>query len=276
MKSFEDTGKSWKAKNFRNKIEKDDRELTDKYKESESFSETIKDLEEIIKREGFKGLVILPEGNGIGTGGFRDYCISGDNIEDRIINLFRTDIEKVYIGEGFLKNIQDILKFDREFAVNGITNLIKHEKQHRSGPDLRAEEEAIKRTERVVNSQKDEIEDRRTLGKLIIETLSEDYSQRELQAELQRVNANYKDLDEFIDSQARFHVFMDVINFGIDNLDNFEYDPDKDELRGVHFGFIKEKIENDGKEIELHKVIIKRMKEVKKDLDEKWRKEVAG
>ena len=276
MKSFEDTGKSWKAKNFRNKIEKDDRELTDKYKESESFSETIKDLEEIIKREGFKGLVILPEGNGIGTGGFRDYCISGDNIEDRIINLFRTDIEKVYIGEGFLKNIQDILKFDREFAVNGITNLIKHEKQHRSGPDLRAEEEAIKRTERVVNSQKDEIEDRRTLGKLIIETLSEDYSQRALQAELQRVNANYKDLDEFIDSQARFHVFMDVINFGIDNLDNFEYDPDKDELRGVHFGFIKEKIENDGKEIELHKVIIKRMKEVKKDLDEKWRKEVAG
>lgn len=265
--------KEKRVENFREKIENDDKELTDNYKKSEFFSETIENLEEIIKKEGFKGLIILPEGNGIGTGGFRDYCISSDSAkENREVHLFRTDINKVYIGEGVLKNIQDIFEFDREFAVNGITNLIKHEKQHLSGPDLKAEEEAIERTKCMINLQKDEIEDRETLGNMVIEILGEDYSQRELQAELQRVNANYKNIDEFIESQARFHVFMDVVFYGLNHLESIEYNPEKDKLRDVHFGFVKEKIEKDGKEIELHKEIIKKMKAIKKKLEEKWDK----
>ena len=82
-----------RVENLRKKIENDDKELTDNYKKSEFFSETIEDLEEIIKKEGFKGLIVLPEGNGIGTGGFRDYCISGDSTKkNREIHLFRTDI----------------------------------------------------------------------------------------------------------------------------------------------------------------------------------------
>jgi len=252
------------------KIKEEQENVLLKYKKSENFGKTIKELEVIAKNNGFERLIIADDdGVGVGEVVLKEYAGDNKSFGDKIV-FFQQDLNKFQVGEKSLKNIKDLFETDREFAIGGFSDIFKHEKQHTKGPAFEEMQKKIKEMEMAVDSFDEKTANIEDLRKKLEEIEQEHYSKEEKQTELQRVSAGYINLDEFIKSQARMQVVRDVIYYGLDYMEDVEYselDLDED-----HFGFIKDKFNKEGEVVEMYKKIADLMEKMRKNLVTEFKK----
>lgn len=271
-----DTNEIIESTALKKSSDKDDEKILSKYKESIFFKKTIKDLENIIQKEGLKGIRIKPKENTIAIESFDvyKYSMTDDKENNQKIGIVQQDRNRIIIGEENIKNIKDLFELDKELAVSSISNIAKHEKQHYQNPSLKLADRISSETKEMV-----EVEKNTTKDLSVIEWKSNQIEHKysfpqEMQTELQRINESYGNsndytdskknkLELFVESQARLMVGTDVITKGIDYLERNKYEPVKDELPKEHFSFIKP---------ELQEKIIEKMEEIRENLVEKLHK----
>lgn len=240
------------------------------YRNNKRFKKIIEELEKIAKDQDFKGLTISDKD--ISVGGHGVYDFEGkDEKNVKKFGIFKNDESVVRFGENTMENVRELFEVDLKFAREGMADVMKHERQHLLGS-------AAKFTEREYEEFKNTI-DQETTDKQIIISKGEKihdkyYPFAEKQAELQRLNAYYDNLDDFIETEARKIVTLMVAYNGFSYLQKNIFDPSIAILGSV-FDRIKKKMkveisENNIKEIELHKKIIERMEEMRKDLVKKY------
>lgn len=241
--------------------EKRRQEITDKYKNDKNFKEIFAELEKLAKNEGFKSVIIEEKDFRIANtvpGASRR--ILDESTEDKVF-LYTEKTKAILIGERVLGNIKNLFETDKEFALRGFTSIFKHEKQHDAGPLQRFNEKQLDRYAKLPKNA-----DFNAVASINIKDNKELYPFEEMQTELQRINVEYKDIDDFIEAQANHYMALDFI-----------YQPDsfnfyRKHRFGTDKGFSEESSATRFIKPELQKKIIARMEEMRQNLVEKYTK----
>ncbi len=241
-------------------FEKEEEEITDKYKTDKVFAETVKGLEDIAKTIGFNGIRVRENGEKIEIGFYKAYeaeVIEDDNTTKEEIGIYKDKRDKVIIGEKILRNIKDLFEIDEEFAKNGLTIFIEHEAQHLKSNAGKVLEKMDIEMEKTAGAE--QIKDYNDLNDRMEEINKHYYSSAEGQAELQRINSGYKDLEGFIESQAKLYLTDRIICKGVDVLEDNKLLIELKQLIKQYPGadFIRE---------DLQEKIVKRAEEMRQDL----------
>jgi len=241
--------------------EKRRQEITDKYKNDKNFKEILAELEKIAKSKGFEGIIIeekqfhiantVPDASG---------HILDESTADKVF-VHKENTRSIIIGEEILNNIKNLFETDKEFAIKGFTSIIEHEKQHNEGS-----------LQRLNVKKKDEYDklpqnaDFETVASINLKNNKESYPFEEMQTELQRINVEYKDADDFVESQANHYL---TVHFAY-QYDSFNF------YRKHGFstwkGFSEESSATRFIKPDLQKKIIARMEEMRQSLVEKYTK----
>lgn len=241
-------------------FEKEEEEVTDKYKNDAAFKETVKGLENIAKTIGFNGIRVRENGEKIEIGFYKTYeaeVTEDDNTTREEIGIYKDKRGKVIIGEKILRNIKDLFEIDEEFAKNGLTIFIEHEAEHlksNAGKVLGKMDAEMEKT-----ASTEQIKDYNDLSDRMEKINKQYYSPAERQAELQRINSGYKDLDGFIESQAKLYLTDRIIRRGVGVLEDNKLPVELKQLIEQYPGadFIRE---------DLQEKIVKRAEKMRQDL----------
>ncbi len=287
----------------------DEEKKLEEYKNNEKFKETINELENIVKNAGFKGLFITTEKDVLGVGGHRTYSFTSTSSEESAqkVGVYERPKDKVWFSENVLENIRELFIADKEFAKETIINIITHEKNHLLGPAGKLMDKEDKEAEKEITNL--ETNDAQIAMEKLGEINKKYYPYEEKQTELQRINKYYKNLDNFIETEAKHSLTIYVIYNGFDSLKKVNFGPsntkltyifdllakkvykeiDKedaetepyksDELVYVHNNIhdpANKKVDKEYTEIEIHKKIIERMEEMRKELVKKYEEHKGG
>ncbi len=325
MKTPEQMGENLPAKREKIKYTRNDKHLEkilfdseekmlEEYKNNEKFKETINELENIVKNAGLEGLSMTMEENTIGVGGHIIYSLRSmfDEESAQKIGVYEKSGDIVWFSKNILENIRKLFIVDKKFAKEIITNIINHEKHHLLGPAGKLGERGNREIEEeITNTETNNI----WLAKVKLDKINREYyPYEEKQADLQRINEYYKNLDDFIEAEAKHIIGVCVIFNGFDYLKKASFDPanikltnvfdlidkkvykeidekgteaesnknnepvDKAHLSKVPYKYIhnnvhdpaNKRVDKKYEEIELHKKIIERAEEMRKDLVKKY------
>jgi hypothetical protein len=240
------------------------------------FKETINCLEKIAKKEGLKGIYIDKNKNDETVGiGVASQGVGLIHRNGKIVPIvYNRDAEKVNFDKDTLQNIKDLFETDKIFAEEEIADIIKHEKQHLEGPALTVLKKQKKEIKKMVDEEVNRNDkDMTGLASAITEKSQEIwnkyYPDSEKQAELQRIiNDNFENKKDFVESEAKKHVALDIIQHGFDVIKNIKYNSETlKSYRDPHFAFIKPGIQKD---------IFTKMEEIRLDLISKYNEKLRA
>lgn len=162
-------------------------ETLDKYRNDENFKGTIEKLEEIAQGLGFDGLTMQKDNRDIAVGGYFAYEVDDEVSGTKVkkVGICRNIENKVMVGEKMIKNIKDFFETDEKFAREGLSNIMRHERNHLSGPSGGAMRKSDRETEETIDK------DTTDMGIVMdqINEIGNKYEDSlERQTELQRIN----------------------------------------------------------------------------------------
>lgn len=285
--------------------------LLEEYKNNKKFKKTISELENIVKNAGFEGLSINKEGKSIGAAGYTMYSLEDRFNEESTpeIGVYENPKDKVQFSENLLKNIRELFMVDKKLAREEIISIITHEKNHLLGPAGKLMEKENKEMEKEMANLK--INDPQIIAEKVKEIHKKYYPQEENQAELQRINEYYKNLDDLIEKEAQGVLALCVIYHGFDYLKKISFGPANGELNYKDFidkkiyreesqeilnrifkilriksnennkpiyihDPVNKKVDKKYTEVEIHKKIIEHAEKMRKELLKKYEKYKGG
>ncbi len=265
-KSFAKSSEEF-AKDFVEEYHRNKREKTNFYRNSKEFGETVDWLDKAAKKEGFDGIYINDEeGRPAIWVPSQLLVLKKENGKEKgSIHYLGEEERRVDIGKWALGNIKKLCEVDEKLTKETMEIIMKHEKSHFLGAWLlKKEREAI---EGIMEEEGEKECSKEDLGKRIIKRAKEVdekyYPPCEMQTELQRINADYSNEEDFIESEAKKHVVLDIIQKGFDRVEKISYDADKfRNYRDFHFAFIKP---------EIRKKIFRRMEELRQEIMSKYK-----
>jgi len=255
-------------KEFRKKMAADTRESR------KSYEEAMKEIEGFAKEEGFEGLDIDRSGRSHISTNRYGFTKDSDDSSNWIKAEYDTpENKRVVIGEENLKNFDEWMQTDSKESKESIQDIFKHEAQHPKGPAKKSSNKESKEIKKRLEEEEIKIvkgEPAKTPSQITKEEHDKFYSGRdtqgrgyEMQTELQRINEDYKNIDDFIDTQARMKLGIDISNKGLGYISKNPYAPENadDILPVEHYNFIKP---------ELKKKVVSRLEEMREDLADKY------
>lgn len=240
-------------------------ELTNKYKADEHYQKSLEALGKIIQKEGFQDFIIKNEWEDIGLDGYEPYrgTLKHGTETIKIVGTTKRDENNIIFPEYTIPNINDLFEADENIAKIGLANIANHEGQHLKGPARKAMKKIDLEAEEAAGKDTTDVE---TITTNELEIFSKHYLKDEPQAELQRINDHYTNLDDLIKNEAIYEIISDAIYHGFDYLKSIKYDFDYFEEEAYLQKFVKRKIIKDGKEIDISAEIMKNMEQLRQKL----------
>lgn len=119
---------------------------------------------------------------------------------------------KLVVDSAATRNLNELDEKDKDLKNEGLQEIFKHEAEHLKGKSKKA-------------------------GK---------YSAKEMMAELQKLGkGDYKNVDDYIQKQAKAHIVADVAAHGIGAMKNIKYGTGDKDIKpsGLHFDFIRPNVQ---------------------------------
>lgn len=272
LNEFEKKIESWtrdeNIKEFRKKMAADTEES------KKSYGEAIKEIEDLAEKEGFEGLDIDRSGRvHISTNRY-GFAKDSEDSSNWIKAEYDThDNKRVVIDEKNLKNFNEWMQTDSKESKESMQDIFKHEAQHLEGPAKKSSDKEGKEIKKRLEEEDVKIikgEPAETLSQIVEEEHGRFYGGRdtqgrgyEMQTELQRINEDYKNIDDFVNTQARIKLGVDVGSKGLDYISKNPYilENADDILPIQHYNFIKP---------ELKRKVVSRLEEMREDLADKY------